>query len=546
MDKNETKRGQEKSPIKWRFLTKPSRLPSNIKKLQDIDKGLLTLDNGLHYIESSNSNNLEYDNLLSSLYSLVDGYKTLDSNNNTANHKWDLYSKWIIETYYRRSVKCYIGITNKQLTESVVILSNLLYGIVEKYNTIHNIKYRRTPLMEACKWLSKHLFKCYRNKGNGLRYSRDKSLYVKTKREDKEHERLVPNRDVVVRLIDLLCDLGYGFTLKGFKNKNFNKSMMSLFLPTTKLFSLMVDKQEVIEDDFNERVLVLLKDLNKEVMDTKEYKDMWLSDIKRSEDILRRHRELMDKTKVTIEDCELDDVYLSRIHCEGDIEKGGRLFDDGTWTTMKKEYREKVCFDGEPLTTIDLKYLHPALLYRKKCVDISNFDPYPEVDIPLDTKMVKRFMKFYGKTSYNPIRNVVKLALLIIINSKDELTAIRALNRKIARDFAKGGTVYEDEMKFIGLPRRCAKEVITAVMEHNHQIKEFFCTGISTTLMREDSDIMLETLDILTKKGVASLPLHDSISVKSSSESCAIEALHSAFIYVLGDDMNFKYEIEKA
>jgi len=106
------------------------------------------------------------------------------------------------------------------------------------------------------------------------------------------------------------------------------------------------------------------------------------------------------------------------------------------------------------------------------------------------------------------------------------------------------GFEYEDEMQFVGLPRKCGWQIVNQLKQHNGRISKYFCTGSSKGLMRVDSDIILETLDKLVDNRICSLPLHDSITVAKSCSRFAEECLHEAYIKVVGSDLNYEVKFE--
>lgn len=535
-----TKNAALNSRRKWVFLTPPSKLPKKTKELQRLDDTLSTELGYRTTLVPNSINSSNYDSLLYELSGVITG-------DSISSHEWDLYSKFINDCYESKSTSCYVSMRTI-FKEDVIITANLLYNIFEEVYRDLGKKVYKDPLMFVSCWTAKHLHRMVRNKHYGLRYHRSKELYTKIAKENKDSERdlRTPTAAMLSRCFDGLVERGYGINFIGFKNKNFDKSKMSLFIPSNKLLDL-VDTKGSIVDDKVERQLscyVEIRDKDKNVLGIELYKKEWFVDTKKSEDILKRHSLLLKESKITLDKAYLPDINLLRIHNDGDINLGGRLFDDGTWTTMKKSNRKRIIVNGNPVVTLDLKYLHPSLLYHKEGINIEGFNPYGGIKLQLDNKIIRKYKKFYGIESYDPLRSVAKLALLILINSDDERKATQALERKIARDFAKGGTVYEDDMQFIGLPRSCAKEVISQVKQHNKKIVKYFCTGVAKELMRTDSDIILETLDTLTDKKICALPLHDSVTVEDTKVFEAEEAIKNAYEKVVGDLVNFKLDIE--
>lgn len=536
----------------WYFIDE-SDVDHRVKRIREIDKLLLekehpTTRQYTNYVTTLNlsrlgglTSSVDYDRLLAELITLV---KELDTSGQT----WDLNSTFISETYSSGSVNCYISMKDK-FKPQISNTGNLIFFIIKDVLKENGKRVFEEPLRFCCNWLATHLHRMVKNNSKGMRYHRANRTFINASNENKDQgcsELRVPTNKTLIKCIDILVDQGYAHTLKGFKNSSFDKTMMSLLLPTSKLLDL-VNFEDVVLEDSLERLLVKMVDIrdkDKKSILTEFYKQEWIVDIERSKSILKKHNQLILDTEITLEDSELEGLQVMRIHNDGSPSYGGRLYDEGTWTTMRKNRRQKIKINKEPVVTLDLSHLHPSLLYAKEGIDITGFDPYSGVNLYTDDFYVERFKEFYGVEDYNPVRNACKLGLLIMINSKSDQEAAYAIEKKMGIDFAKGRTIYEDEMQFAGLPRKCGWEIVNQLKEHNKRISKYFCTGISKELMRLDSDIILETLDTLVDNGVCSLPLHDSITVAKSNSRFAEECLHAAYIKIVGSDLNYEVKFE--
>lgn len=527
----------------WEFLNY-DEIPDYVKQIKKLDKILIlcpttNLNSIPIYSNNPSISNINYDICLGGLYNLI-------CRNDSSGQEWDLNSKFINEVYQTKSTNCYISMRDN-FSDHVNQTAQNLYRIIEDNLKRKNKKVFKDALRFNCCWLSKHLHRMYNNKHYGLRYHRANRTYVSVAKQNKldNIDFRIPSAQSLMSCIDILVEEGFAYTFKGFKNSSFDKTMLSLLLPTTKMFDL-ITPNVIIEEILEQKLvnLVEIRDKNKRAILEEFYKQEWILDIEKSKQVLDKHNELILSTDIKIDNTSLDGLQIMRIHNDGDISKGGRLYDDGTWTTMKKVHRKRVTIGGHKTITIDLSHLHPSLLYAKKGIDISNFDPYSGVDIPVDQEFVDKYKKYYNIENYNPVRNAVKLALLIMVNANSEEEAALAIDRKLALNFALGGTVLEDEMKFVGLPRRLAKHIIPQIKEHNAAISEYFCTGVAKDLMRTDSDIILETLNVLVDKGVCALPLHDSITVAEPFADIAEKALHEAYKKVVGSELNYKVTFE--
>jgi hypothetical protein len=524
----------------WEFLNYEG-LPDYVKKIKSLDELLILCPTTVvtTYYSTSNlhsNSSIDYDILLDELYNHI-------INNDKSGQEWDLNSIFINTVYQTKSTNCYISMRDT-FSDPINNTAELIYKVVEQNLKRKGKRVYRDAIRFSCCWLAKHLHRMLKNKHNGIKYHRANKTYIKVNKQNKLDgldDLKTPTCRNLINCIDILAEEGYGYTFKGFKNNLFDKTMLSLFLPTSKLIDFLTP--ETIIEEFVEQKLVNLvevRDKNKQTILEEFYRQEWIVDIKRSESILEKHNQLILDTKITIDQVPLDGLQIMRIHNDSDINKGGRLYDNGTWTTMKSSHRKGVVISGYKTKTLDISHLHPSLLYAKKGVDMKDFNPYGGIDLPIDLTLVNEFKEYYSLENYDPLRNLAKLALLIMINANNDYEAIQAIDRKLSLNFSLGGTVFEDEMKFIGLPRKCGKLVIDQVKKHNHLISEFFCTGIAKDLMRLDSDIILETLDVLVDKKICTLPLHDSITFADIYLDEAERALRNAYLKVVGSCLNYK------
>lgn len=531
----------------WEFINK-SPLSIEAERVRELDSELNSLrrrTTGIVYNTTSNliPPSIQYDLNLRELVTLCKG---LDN----SGHSWDIQSSFISNTYEKGSINCYLSLDNSKLKREVLKVGDSIFSVVTKVLSSSGKRVKRDPILFCCDWLAHHICRAVQNKADGLRYYRSNETYLTAIRVNKglgvDSKLRVPTCKTLMKCIDILIEEGYAHTFKGYKNSNFDKTTTSLLLPTSKLTDLV----EITDEEHSsskERLLDKLVDIrgsNKKSILKDFYKQEWLVDITKSREILKKHNQLIIDTDIRVDETPLEGLQVMRIHNEGSPAYGGRLYDEGTWTTMRKVNRKEVKIKGEETVTIDLSHLHPSLLYAKKGINIEGFDPYSGVEIFTDPELIQKFKDYYNIDHYDPIRNLVKLGLLIMINAKSEQEASYAIDKKISRNFAKGGTILENEMSFVGLPWKCGAIIVPQIKEHNKGIAEFFCTGISKELMRVDSDIILETLDRLVDVGICSLPLHDSITVAKSDALEAEKHLHEAYKAIVGTDLNYSVKFE--
>ncbi|CAM0103878.1 hypothetical protein VPH166E361_0031 [Vibrio phage 166E36-1] len=537
------------TPKKFFYQIAPSKLPRNFKDLQAVDGELEELLvqplRRSHYISLDNSSN--YKELLDKYSNCIDKLDRLLS----IHVRWDLHSNFINDLVKYKNVNCYLSFSDYEDIEDYVLsTAHMLSVMLEDYyrNTLKRTRIHKEPIRFACLWFARHLHRMVSKNALCVMYSRSKDFYQKCKKEDEDRGLFLeyPNKDFIVNLTDMLSKEGWGVNFTGYKLNVTDDNSMSIFIPKTNLLEHLYTTHK---NDFNDRGMlgrssVIVRDINKNVVEISEFKD--------EEDFLNKTRDLMDRYREHVNgfSIELDGVefpYLSfsSIFVNETIEEGGRLFDNGEWTTLPKNKRVKLKIDGESIKTVDLKALHPSLLYREEGIELlENFDPYPELKIKLDKRNINKFKKFYNIKTYDPSRNIAKLAMLIMINSKDEAEAKSAMRMKVFQDWSRGGTCRESEMKYVGFDIKDIDVVFESVKSHNQPIAKHFFSGASLRLMRIDSDIIKTTIGKLIEDNICVLPLHDSVSTAASKIGIAEVRLKESYQEVLGDLINYRVEVE--
>lgn len=225
-----------------------------------------------------------------------------------------------------------------------------------------------------------------------------------------------------------------------------------------------------------------------------------------------------------------------------DLFHGGRLYCHGGGVqTIPSKYRGKYLTIGdEPVIELDYSAMHPNLLYEleyrndpENLQDFFGYDPYnanPVVDV--DERTVKEYCKEFGVTQYNPLRNLYKHALMVMLNSKNEVEARMAINDKIGKDRKKS----KQDRMFYGLKTVRTGLVMQALEDHNTMINHHFYRDLGTVLQKTDSDIALEVIDTLIQEGTTALAYHDSFMVRLSDKDILYPAMSNAWRKVLGSD----------
>jgi hypothetical protein len=185
-------------------------------------------------------------------------------------------------------------------------------------------------------------------------------------------------------------------------------------------------------------------------------------------------------------------VQLNRIFHRGDFNLGGRFY-GGHWQNIGDRHRLDI--NGQPTIEVDYVAIHVHLLYQE-IGKPAPADPYDLDGWP---------------------RKHAKLALLIGINARTRLDAVRALADALRLD---GCVCY---------PFAAAKALLQAIKGKHPDIAHAFGSDAGVRLMRRDSDLAEQImLEMVRTTGIVPLPVHDSFIVPSAHEGKLREIMESS------------------
>lgn len=222
------------------------------------------------------------------------------------------------------------------------------------------------------------------------------------------------------------------------------------------------------------------------------------------------------------------------------LDLGGRFY-KASHLTLPKTDRMSILIDGCATTEPDFKSLHYCLLYALQKIELN-----PMLDDP------------YTIANYE--RSTAKLASLVLLNSecsgafkanvtKSGNPANKAIMANYRTNYdlwlkrTRQGLEYEQPIKpnlskgFIdGMPdniKGC--DLYNSIIERHSRIAEWFGTkNIGGILQKLDSTIMSDALHKLAEKGIAGLPVHDSIRCKVEDEKVVVDTMKQAYFDVIG------------
>lgn len=308
--------------------------------------------------------------------------------------------------------------------------------------------------------------------------SRNKKDYQKETR----YRKIFLKYDLFIPLIDDLITLGYITQRLG----NQYMGYQSRIKATEKLLACCAEfdiNQVSRAEDVPLTDPIVLRDENKNTID---YVDNQRTIEMRER--IERYNIKLDASKLTVEGVKADtsSKRMHRVFNKSNFEKGGRFY-GGFWQSLKQRdlrQRQQIRIDGEEVTELDYKSLHPSFLYRIK-----------NLPIPEDAYSIE-----------GVDRQSVKDAFLVIINCH---------NRKQAIDTMR----HEKGIKN-------AASVLSAIEQHHSSISEFFYSPDSGLgLQHIDSILADAVMSDLYAEGIIVLPVHDSFIVARKHENRLREAM---------------------
>lgn len=336
---------------------------------------------------------------------------------------------------------------------------------------------------------------------------------TKRSKESKYTNRNNLSRTYLREIINYLAENDFISKKRHYYNpEDLNRARFTSIKATDKLYSIFDKCNSWFEKNLDEGITssISLRDQNKKELPI-DYKSETIKNRRR---IMNSYCHLLSKNKLRSKFRHFNSIHFKTVFNEN-INKGGRLYNNIYHLT--KEERESFTFNNEKTVEKDFVSLHIVLLYNRIGKDILCKDVYDIKGYP---------------------RNKTKLALLILINSKNEHQAISSYSQKIFEKTNWGNIV--NKSLFGKKIREEAKILISKIKEKHYLIKDFFCSNESLTLMKEDSDLLFECLNLLNNRNIPSFPVHDSIIVPKRNESDLDEIMNKVINEKIQISTSFK------
>lgn len=398
---------------------------------------------------------------------------------------------------------------SKSYTKSVDSIVSLLYNIVK------SIKYE----------------------SDGLFISRDRNFY---------------NTDVIVNGSVLQCNVGYTGIIntldllellgmlvvsKGYSYDERSQSGYVLFTPELiDMVESNVDMNKVSRTPRNN--VLIVKDINGTPICFRKTKE-----IRIMIDLLKDYNNFMSKREVYCRDKKLN-TDLHRSFSRGSFEFGGRFYSEAYGVQqLTKRLRKEIIIDGEETIELDFKALHPSIIYASKGIELDeDFDVYGgtqamfDLCYELDTTYINNRNLI---ERYQPIRNILKLCMLVMLNAKSRHTAIYTIKQEIEKDNA----LPLEDRRFYGVYGLTVEDCVKYLTKHNTLIKDHFFSDAGIKLQNMDSNIIACVMEECIHKNIPALFVHDSVVCPLSNLGECLLIMKNAFKRVVGNELNCKIEV---
>ena len=252
-----------------------------------------------------------------------------------------------------------------------------------------------------------------------------------------------------------------------------------------------------IGHDPEEEVIVLRKPkrTDKAPPETQEY-----SDTQETVSVRQSMREINAWLAEADIGCDLDGVpvqdrRLRRIFNNSDFSQGGRLY-GGFWQRLTSEQRqEHILIDGDWCVELDYGQMSLAILYGLVGKALPAGDLYDLADHGIPTEH----------------RKGIKKCIQAVINTdKPPTRAPKGVRKHLPGKYSMG-------------------EVLRAVEKKHPEIYPLMTSGMGMQLFRKESDILVDVLLALKKRGIVALPIHDAVVVMDDKQQETTDIMKKVF-----------------
>ena len=409
---------------------------------------------------------------------------------------------------------------------------SILYNLSSKMVKLNNYfsklyvdKYGKQSLSQsksAIECCTYNLIKAVKLGQKEVSFSSDRNTYTKVILNGNAIKTDVGYK-ATIQMMELLSEVGLISITKGYKVKTpFGgvKSKSGYISLTQSLINLVEDNVDLHRVRIGtKRSVVVLRDDDKIDLNFTETKYT-----KEIINVLSKYNKMMDKHTVVYKDIELD-TGLARIF-NNDFNSGGRLYvTGGSYQTIPSQTRHMITIDGKVTAEVDIKGSHISILHTMAGSRLlKGYDPYQiEMDGIAEFDPPKlSFMFDNVDMKHNPFRNLVKVALLVMINADNHGKAVGAMEAKIESQIHLPIDKLEDRpveelamLRFYGLKDINVRELFRRIKKKHKVISEYFCSGAGVWLQKMEGDIFTKVVDRCVDEKIPVFAIHDSVRENS-------------------------------
>ena len=189
-------------------------------------------------------------------------------------------------------------------------------------------------------------------------------------------------------------------------------------------------------------------------------------------------------------------LALRRIFNQG-FNQGGRHYVG--YQNLTQAERATMRIDDEPTVELDFKALHPTMLYHR-----------------LGLTPPKDCYRIFGDDRDFALRDVAKVALLVLINAANESTAAKALASHWSQGRIRKERPTNSLSCFLAGYGTSTSDLFRRLRSFHAPIACFLGSGEGIRLQFEDSELMADILDACVDENLPALPIHDSLVVPAA------------------------------
>jgi hypothetical protein len=367
-------------------------------------------------------------------------------------------------------------------------------------------------------------------------YSRRRNSYFAQSRYNAIHLS-----STTIAVVDALRQRGYVEHHRGFPGRGFKDGRMSRMRATEKLIGLIEGTYRVPRKAIQrhpDTECIILRDHRKKNI---EYPDT--EETCRMRHVVTAYNACLATADIRLPSApagvldisgkptkiDIFDTFVRRIFNNATWDDGGRFY-GGWWQRIPSDRRIQIAINGSQNGSIELDYSghHVTLLYAQQGIDYwreDRSDPY----------------KLEGWERSERMRALLKLVLLVAINSRDKKSALAAIRRKI--------NFHQDDYGWVNKATVPLGNLIDAFGRRHAPIQHCFYSSAGVRLQRLDSDLAEIVVSHFTRKQIPVLCIHDSFVIHPEHEEelkqVMKEALKSATFSLSGGGLAIEPKITR-